>query len=543
MSFARLPTEVTRNIITAAINVSSKDTNLPPYPLARLACVNAVFQQIVEEANFEEIELESEEILPALVTLSRVKSRFGYVRRIFFVIRTPEYDEEPYKPIEDTEKVPQVMNNGYFTLATYFLFDFLSHWGMTTSHQKVDLHLLIKGPLPYHGIEGLQIPVHDQNCPLHELKAWTSSLNLACSEHRPPAAFPFIKSFAHWHRNSLHLSPQSLGRIAFRFQKLESLEWSFWDCQRYDLDLRRFNRQALATSLLQLPASVEKLGIHSMYLPPTDHDSPLPVITGPGLEDPATGALRRASQNLRHLDASGVLGSPELFWPERLSSANKPAWPKMETLVITYHILNPHGEWLFEGDEEYESASEEYEDDEDDEEDEEDEEDESLLEEDHDGEGLSEDDDVEYPRMQYNHLDWPMCMEYIHDDDLHPEDGKAKQFRYSANEKLMNDFYRAAGKALACMPKLKLMKLDALVFWNGRPLQFHAFKLSVVGRRAVATWTGSPAFRPSQEVLNVWMKSADKLDLTIRFEYAERELIPPPSKARFYAPQIEELSR
>jgi hypothetical protein len=219
----------------------------------------------------------------------------------------------------------------------------------------------------------------------------------------------------------------------------------------------------LASSLTSWPSSVKELNLVYDYCPPHDH-SFLPPNLLIGDSDLFSIHLRTFSQQLTSIDLrGGVVISSELFWPIDSDSIprQRPHWPYVTSFTLNYAPVTPSGQWLFERDT-----------------------DEEPLE-------------VESPE------DLSLYME---EDEIPPrENWKLNPFRRKANERLINDFYLAAGRAVAEMPCLRAMVLMAEQSTIDHSLDYEA----TTSTASLRFWS-TPLFEPEESVLKVWKEAARK---------------------------------
>ena len=114
---------------------------------------------------------------------------------------------------------------------------------------------------------------------------------------------------------------------------------------------RRDTRQEFAKALasVRLPDSLRKVRLdflhdldQSMNI---DHLTAQPDLTSPAVNDPFSTSLHHLSHHLRRLHLR-VVADETLFWP--MNGCTSP-WPKLESLVVAFHIVSPSGQWYFNG--------------------------------------------------------------------------------------------------------------------------------------------------------------------------------------------------
>lgn len=195
-------------------------------------------------------------------------------------------------------------------------------------------------------------------------------------------------------------------------------------------------------------------------------------------EDQFTKVFFQVTQGLEHVDARGVLGSPQLFWPKDPSSEQSlPFWPHLKTLTLHFYPATPEGKWLFERD------------------------------------PIAGQQDAWYPGQSH-----------------FPEEMYATRcYRCWPNQDLLDELYLAVARAVARMPQLRSLSLSGLMYDGIKYFctEFHTFQLEVKGRTATATWSHTPEFVPSGRVLQAWEQAASErdLELTTNFTHSGKEMM------------------
>ena len=220
---------------------------------------------------------------------------------------------------------------------------------------------------------------------------------------------------------------------------------------------------AFTKGLYSLPSSVGVFNLKYPYIPPSDEAFLPPSIIPTDDFDRFSTSLRIFSQQLTSLNIHLIVISSEFFWPldSDLDPQNTPYWPYLTSLFIFYVPVTPYGKWLLERD----PAQE-----------------------------------VDDTREDH---DWSLHMS---EDELPPyEDWNEVTFREIPNARLMNDFYLAAGRAAAKMPRLRKM---VLVAEKGSPEFSLEFK--AMDSMASLTLFSTPRFEPETAVLDIWRGAAKK---------------------------------
>jgi hypothetical protein len=114
---------------------------------------------------------------------------------------------------------------------------------------------------------------------------------------------------------------------------------------------RRDTRQdfAKALSSVRLPDTLRRIRLDFLdYLDQStnfDHLTAQPDLTNSVVNDLFSTSLHHLSHHLRRLHLR-VVADETLFWPK--NGCTSP-WPKLESLVVAFHIVSPSGRWYFNG--------------------------------------------------------------------------------------------------------------------------------------------------------------------------------------------------
>lgn len=181
------------------------------------------------------------------------------------------------------------------------------------------------------------------------------------------------------------------------------------------------------------------------------------------------------------MELDHIVLSTELFWPLHLPSAPEqlPHWPHLTSIYISYLPLTPFGEWLFESGPDW------------------------------------------HPDRNPSHFT-------ATNRKLAKLDRRLSIFRIEPNHRLMNDFYLAAGRAVAEMPCLRNMRLQAQRSYPGKHVLCYDATASTIKLECFFT----PIFEFEQAVLDVWKEAAKKhteLELEVKIHCDPTLLrFPPP---------------
>ncbi|RYC65255.1 hypothetical protein CHU98_g943 [Xylaria longipes] len=272
-----------------------------------------------------------------------------------------------------------------------------------------------------------------------------------------------------------YIAVSGIQRLFHTFTGLRDIDIRFWDNSNF---MRHSARRRMAKALETMPASVGSMRFHVKHYPPADQRfNGQRLCENNDESDSLTKAYRNSTQKMTIVDVHGMLGTPELFWPKTVGiSSPAPFWPNLKYMELYYHILSPTGEWLFEADT---HAS---------------------------------------PRQQAELPFHDLPARYTPREDLCP-----MQNRYTANQDKMDKFYSAVAKAVANMPKLQHLHVQALTYWAGGIAPFHVFTFKTDGRAGHAIWSGTPPFEPSTHVLKAWHKMAYERGMSLKLESKDTE--------------------
>ncbi|KAI0407030.1 hypothetical protein F4802DRAFT_555403 [Xylaria palmicola] len=455
----QVPVEVLENIIQWTLTSKA----------GRLAAVHPTWQSIIEKTTFQEISIESWELSIAFGVFRQRPERFGLVRRLIYRLVLPPYTAADCKVMETGQD--RFKNDLVFSKYMKQLFSYLVLWPPTGRTLELQLYPYspndrrclignkwhryfygpVRGDLLHNRSHGSALELYMKDC---EAAPAVTKLTLRDDCERYIAVTGFDCMFR-------------------TFTGLRDIDVRFWDYYKTrQAALRRSNHRAMGKALDNMPSSVGSMRFYVKYYTPADQRYDGQRVCQGDESDPLTTAYRKATQQMTIVDAHGLLGTPELFWPKKLSADSpEPVWPRLKYMELYYHILNPSGEWLFEPD--------------------------STM----------------SPRQQADLPLHGLPAKYTPEEDMHPF-----QNRYTATQEKMDDFYSAVAKAVANMPKLAYLRLQAITYWSGNIAPFHVFEFSTDGRTGRATWSGTPPFEPGADVLEAWRKMADKRGLLISLE-------------------------
>ncbi|KAI1128034.1 hypothetical protein F5Y10DRAFT_292379 [Nemania abortiva] len=462
---SQMPLEILEDVVRWAL--SSRISGMA----SQIASVNSLWQSIVEKTTFQQLRLGVHDIQTAMGILRNRPERFGLVRRIIFTVVLPSYSAVSCTVIESDSD--RFRNDLAFTTAMKILLAQLGEW--PTSGRTLELQLSAFSPTDARYLSGSQwirslfgVVPGDL---LHN-RTYGSTLEIFGRINRP---VPVVTKLTFRDDCERYVAASGVHQLFRAFTGLKDIDIRLWDSYKHSPNFtRRSTRRRMAKALEEMPSSVRSMRFHVKYYPPSDQSfKGQRLCEGDEESDPLTVAYRNTTQKMTIVNAHGMLGTPELFWPKQVNEANPaPFWPSLKYMELYYHLLDPTGEWFFEP-------------------------------------------DAYEPRRQQADLPFhDLPARYLPDEDARP-----MQNRFTADQNKMDDFYLAVSKAVANMPKLERLHLQALTYWNGRLAPLHVFMFHSNGRFARAIWGGVPPFMPSIEVLDAWRKMAYERSLYLAFEW------------------------
>ncbi|KAI0202516.1 hypothetical protein F4808DRAFT_458682 [Astrocystis sublimbata] len=455
-----LPLEVLEDIVNLAVSSRLKGQK------GRLASVNPLWQSVVEKQTFQELWLPASEAGELMEILQHRPERFGLVRRLIVVIKLPPYTAADCSVIESAED--RFRNDLAFTKAMNALLGHLSTWPSTG--RTFELQLLPASPSDARYIDGHQWIRNEFGIVPGDLlhnRAWDSVLELYGKPKTAP--IPAVTRFTFRDDCERYMSAAGVEFLFRTFPRLKDVYVRFRDNPSF---ARRVARRRMANALDIMPGSVSSMRFYLDYYPPANQIYRGEVLCKPDESDTLTRAYRNATQKMIFVDAHGMLGTPELFWPKEVDAANPaPFWPDLKYMELYYHIVEPTGEWLFEAD------------------------------------------DSESPRVQADLPLHNLPAEYTPSHDLKPQ-----QHRFTGKRQKMDKFYLAMVKAVKNMPKLQHLRVQALTYWSGVISPLHVFTFERDDKFGRATWSGTPPFEPGAHVIKAWRKMAYNNHMVIVLE-------------------------
>ncbi|KAI0397186.1 hypothetical protein F5Y17DRAFT_455340 [Xylariaceae sp. FL0594] len=478
-SIGDLPMEVLEDIVLRAMSEG------PHRWAPLLATVHPTWQMIVERRVFNTLVLRDTDAMGAVMeTLRRYTWRFEAVEVIRVPLILPSFPAVECTAIENSET--RFQNDLAFSRGLGSLLRHLAEWPATPKGLELRLFIFSPSDVVYHNQWHIMVRhqhgiVEGDIGHMRTFESTLEWLNLGSS-----IEVPNVTKFGLVHGCQRYISAKTMERLHQTFTGLKFVDLNLWDIYKI-VPLsrihpaphlkRRTSRRAMVRALAQLPSSLDQMHLHIEYLPPANQSFPAErTIDAQGNPDELTSAWRRATQKLSIVRTTGMLWTPELFWPRQTTAAEpQPFWPRLKQLSVLYHIVDPAGDWVFEADQDPPIRSQ-----------------------------------LVRPR-------YPIPPAYGHS----PEDAQPNQFRFTAIQEKMDKFYATIAKAVTHMPKLESLHAQAITFWGLDMVPFHAFWLAIDNnkRTAEAIWIGSPRYEPSHAVLSKWRAMAYTRDLALEFKW------------------------
>ncbi|KAI0914574.1 hypothetical protein F4823DRAFT_621572 [Ustulina deusta] len=469
VGLSEMPLEVLEDIVHRAVSfgISGK--------AGQMASVNSLWQKIVEKKTFQQLRLTEAGVSKAMEILQNRPERFSLVRLIIFSVVLPTYSAAACTMLESPQD--KFMNDLDFSKSMNVLLAHLAQWPSTG--KTLELQLYAFSPTDARCLMGTRWFRYWYGVVPGDLlhnRTYGVTLELYRRASNP---IPAVTKLTIRDDCERYVAVSLFEHLLPVFTGLRDIDLRYWDLYKFGPDsLRRSNRLRMAKALEKMSGGVSSMRFSVVYHPPADQTfRGQRTCEESDQSDPLTVAYRNTTQKMTVVDVHGMLWTPELFWPNQVNAANPaPFWPNLKYMELYYHIMDPTGEWLFEPDR-YGNR-----------------------------------------RQQADLPFFDLPPDLTATEDLRP-----MQNRYTANQDKMDDFYTVVAKAVANMPKLKHLRLQAITYWAGRLTPFHVFTLTIEGRMGHATWSGAPPFEPSIDVLKAWRTMAYERGLVLSFESQHSE--------------------
>lgn len=233
-----LPPEIRRMILQSLMDTT---TTKKGFPLATAASVCREWQEVIEESNFESLQILSKDLFDfdAYVRGSRRK----WLRRLYFRVELPKYPRRLAHSPETHEE--QEDNDVAFTTSVWGLFHTLSQWD--TGHRLV-LELSAHSPSDRKGLIGEMGLTEDGDSRFFDSDLGFM-IDKAGVEPMDRCGFPevpIVSTFAILRRNYRNISAGALITILECLPRLEELRYEPW--QQFDLDGEEMRNQCTSST-------------------------------------------------------------------------------------------------------------------------------------------------------------------------------------------------------------------------------------------------------------------------------------------------------
>lgn len=458
-AWASLPPELVRQIVHLVIDTDDEEST--GKPASGYVTISREWQSYVEERTFSSLRIRSTEVHNLHIV---TRPRHLYVRNMTFEVILPEYDIKSTAFYKETREEQQ-QNNRSFAEAIFRFFDVVGGWnnlpdGALKSSQQRGISLRISASSPSDN-EPAQFGTR-----YYRHRRWEISvLELSPDQARNLPSLPIISEFlcGEAHEFVRKLDPRTCCEMAAKMPNVHTLDWSFSDNERRNLDRRIRMRREFAASLQIIPESVRHLTLGHVGNQTDSHSWDPPRLYQGGAEspDPLSVALQHLSRRLCTLNINNATISQEIFWPTwspSLRPGECDEFPYLETMMISLTEVTPSGEWLFTGD------------------------------------------PIDYDEDPSDSDDSEVVIK---------PDGDLYWFRTKLDQDHAEHYFLAAARAAQHMPRLKLLTIEWL--WTPLPCGM-SYKISGnTGHPAALVFWGSPPPEPSRQVVKAWRKVTEIL--------------------------------
>ncbi|KAL9593251.1 MAG: hypothetical protein Q9219_007630 [cf. Caloplaca sp. 3 TL-2023] len=486
-----LPQELIVNI-ASFIKIGSEKPRLASY-----ATISRGWQSAIEAQTFQHIRLtnlEIDKVSPFLIGHRRY-----CINEIEYAIILPEYDDEhcaKYETEEDTEQ-----NDITFTNAISLLFNLLRSWKGPQSRPEWGFkNFKISLSECYSPKDGRhrgsdQYEEDKEMCGLGKRNdLWEhryEHMTIELQEHPEIPALSFVSDFEISHKLTRRIEPSAAVALARKLPNIKCIRWYLSENER------------------RAPSTRRRLRNKFPFEDPSNHYfTPKSVIyPGDSSIDHLSSALHTLSlsTNLRSLNLSKVVISPDLFWPTTAKTSSTPTqWPNLHTFTVTFQMTSPSGQWYFTRDQSKPPDDDEF-------------------------DGESDEPDEPWSDDSDSNPDSPAPSDPLRPDTYHPirearlaGDYPIRHFRTFPADALINPLLLAMARAAVCMPKLQVMELSSTLRDPDRA-SFEVFyyaagcvdPMYVNGdkERDRLVWYVN-AWRPDEEVLKAWREGKRGISVT-----------------------------
>ncbi|KAG9200029.1 hypothetical protein G6514_007625 [Epicoccum nigrum] len=202
---------------------------------------------------------------------------------------------------------------------------------------------------------------------------------------------------------------------------------------------RRDTRQDFAKVLssVRLPDTLRQVRLDFLFdldqSTDIDHLTAQPDLTSSAVNDLFSTSLHHLSHHLRRLHLR-LVADETLFWPKNCCAS---PWPKLESLIVAFHVVSPSGRWYFNGP---------------------------------NGEGqdtgVSQITDATYPPLETTSYDEEMVGQIAEEGDRRSNGNTNTRFRIVPNDTTLRPFLAAFAKAVTEMRDLQEAALWCPLTWE-----------------------------------------------------------------------------
>lgn len=357
-----LPPEILQQIINLAIESRS-------YMGAICACVSRQWQVNTEIITFSSLRLDQDRIEAsgAIVT----PARQSYIRKIHMSVTLPEYNTDKSLRAVNRESVAEQRHNDQvFTDAVQSLFQTLAAWELFAREsgqpQKgVSLSISARSPSDsLYAMDNTYLPEHDshhQNVRMLRQRWESSYLGFVDNARDVLPILRMVSSFSCTiGQHDRKIAAVACCDIASCLAAVRTLDWVLDDGDAVEL-LRRIQlRKDFASALSIIPPSVYHFKLsYSSAQPRSYLWNPDRLYDGDGsTSDPLSVALRRLAQRLVTVDLDGpIILDSDILWPttsaplESAAAETTPLhFPNLKEIRVRAAMVTASGSCLFEQD-------------------------------------------------------------------------------------------------------------------------------------------------------------------------------------------------
>ncbi|CRL29363.1 unnamed protein product [Penicillium camemberti] len=303
--------------------------------LAPYAGVCRQWQLAAEQLTFTELHIDSTELedFRQIALSSHSIRRCFHVRRLYFNVVLPEYSVAARGQYENQND--RDSNNRVFAQATTCLFEILSQWPDSDSHQ-ISLQIYAISPSDLEAETDRTVRhIRLQRCyafPDDELlhRRYESSY-LQLSEVPLPNVKCITSLRVLGYGRYRNIAPGSVSEMVARLPRLDTINADIRERPRrggpLSESLGDFPGGSCPSSLQHLRLECEASTRYGVASPPLANPAPKSMCL----------ALHRLTQQLKTVELSQIMIDPEFFWPADANDTT-PSWPNLTEIHIGYRV-------------------------------------------------------------------------------------------------------------------------------------------------------------------------------------------------------------